>query len=773
MGGILSSAPLNDTMIRACPSCGKQYRGADEGSERCPMDGSTTILVQTERLLNQVVCEQYKLVSLIGVGAWSEVYKAVDQQSGSFFAVKVLHNHLSADPLNVARFNREADLLLQLKHRCFATIYGRGTVDGARPCLVMEYLVGLSLDNYLSTVGRLTCKQALELFEPVCDALAGAHTQGLLHRDLKPSNIFLVEKDGVLLPKILDFGLAKMFQTGAGGALASLTQSGEILGTPSYMSPEQCQGNILDQRSDLYSLGCMMYETLTNQKAIPGKTAFEAMSNQIGRAPDPMHVACPDVSIPEEVEALIFQLLSKDPAGRFDDAKEFATAFRSAVVAVQESAGASPAKSPFQSASTSTSRSAASSSARSSLHGPGANPASSTVSNAAASSLPSLPSSTASASMSAFASQKASSSSSVSSPSPSSVSSSFASLSGRNSKLTVAAAQAMQPEKESIWKQLRSPLMLSLIGVGLLAACGLIWLLSGMIDSAYAPPLVVKESDNLTDVSRLPSSSTGRLLASDDVWLVNQIRARPNLTDLNISRKRFSPGALKVLANAKQLNTLSLRQCPDVDNSTLAAIQGLNLVALDLSGTRVTGEGLRYLKGMNRLRKIDLSSTAITDADCKEIAALPLYSLNIGSTSITGAGLKALSSCTTLGELFLDDTKFDDAIASLNPLPLTWLSVKDTEFADKDLRELVLPKLNQLTLDDTKITDTGLMAIVSRKEMKTVWVRECPNITIDGVQKAQAAAAAQGRALQILTSGLGQSRASDRVKRTQDVVNSL
>ncbi|HEY9758416.1 MAG TPA: protein kinase [Oculatellaceae cyanobacterium] len=765
----MSSAPLNDTTIRACPSCGKQYRGADERSERCPIDGSTTILVQTERLLNQVVCEQYKLASLIGVGAWSEVYKAVDQQSGSFFAVKVLHNHLSADPLNVARFNREADLLLQLKHRCFATIYGRGTVDGARPCLVMEYLVGLSLDNYLSTVGRLTCKQALELFEPVCDALAGAHTKGLLHRDLKPSNIFLVEKDGVLLPKILDFGLAKMFQIGAGGALASLTQSGEILGTPSYMSPEQCQGNILDQRSDLYSLGCMMYETLTNQKAIPGKTAFEAMSNQIGRAPDPMHVACPDASIPEEVEALIFQLLSKDPADRFDDAKEFAAAFRSAVVADLESAGASTAKSTVQSASAFTSRSAASSTAGSSLFGPGSNPASSTVSNAGASSSPSLPSSTASAAMSA--SQKASLSSSSSSHA--SASSSFSSVSGRNPKLTVAAAQAMQPEKESIWKQLRSPLMLSLIGVGLLAACGLIWLLSGMIDSAYAPPPAVKEADNLTDVSRLPSSSTGRLLASDDGWLVNQIRARPNLTDLNISRKRFSPGALKALANAKQLNTLSLRQCPDVDNSTLAAIQGLNLVALDLSGTRVTGEGLRYLKGMNRLRKIDLSSTAVTDADCKEIAALPLYSLNIGSTGITGAGLKALSSCTTLGELFLDDTKFGDAIASLNPLPLTWLSVKDTEFADKDLRELLLPKLNQLTLDDTKITDAGLMAIVSRKEMKTVWVRECPNITIDGVQKAQAAATAQGRALQILTSGLGQSRASDRVKRTQDVVNSF
>jgi serine/threonine protein kinase len=163
-GGELQSIPHSENSIRACPTCGRQYRAADEKNERCAYDGSTTIVVHADRLLNQIVCDKYKIVSLIGVGAWSEVYKAVDLQSGVPFAVKILHSHLAADPLNVARFTREAEMLLRLKHRCFATIYEQGKIDGNRPCLVMEFLVGLSLDNYLASVGQVTLSQALELF---------------------------------------------------------------------------------------------------------------------------------------------------------------------------------------------------------------------------------------------------------------------------------------------------------------------------------------------------------------------------------------------------------------------------------------------------------------------------------------------------------------------------------------------------------------------------------------------------------------------------------
>lgn len=765
----MSAVPNSEISIRACPACGKQYRGADEQNERCSTDGSTTILVHLDRALNQVVNDKYLIVSLLGVGAWSEVYKAVDKQTGTFYAVKILHSHLAADPLNVARFNREADVLLQLKHRCFATIYERGVIEGKRPCLVMEYLLGLSLDNYLSSVGRLTLNQALELFEPICDALATAHDKGLLHRDLKPGNIFLVEKDGVLVPKILDFGLAKMFLLGSGGAMASLTQSGEILGTPSYMSPEQCQGNILDQRSDLYALGCMIYEVLTNQKAVPGKSAFEAMSNQIGRIPDPMNQACPEARIPEEAEALIFQLLSKDPADRFDNAREFATQFRSAIeFAKRQPAGAAISSNTNLSVRSAPLLEPGSKGGGSDFNHAGSSGASN--STAGSSSTLTLKDQPAGSSSSGRSGAQISSSGISTNTSNSYTSS----VSGRNLKLTAAAVQSMQANKpSSFWKQLSNPVTITLIGVGLAAAGGLIWLLSGMIDTATTAPPMVKEADNLADVRQIANSSTVHLTANNDRALLQAINNQPDIKQLDLSRKRYSPQGLKNLALARSLQQLRMRECTDVDDAALAVIQHSDIFSLDLSGTKVTCAGLQYLKAMPKLRSLDLSSTEITDVGCAVLASMPLDSLNLSSTAITGEGLANLAESKTLRQLFLDDTKIGDSIKAVNPLPLIWLSVKHTDFGDKQLASLTLPKLEQITLDDTKISDAGLLTMPDRKLLKTVWVRDCPGITAPGVAQMQALLAKRGVQMMVFTSGLGANQAADRAKRTKDVMESL
>ena len=748
----MAAVSNSDMSIRACPTCGQQYRAADERNERCPNDGSTTILVQVERLINQIVCDRYKIASLIGVGAWSEVYKAIETSTGTPYAVKILHTHLSVDPLNVSRFSREADVLLQLKHRCFATIYQRGLVEGVRPCLVMEFLAGLSLDNYLSSVGRLTLSQALELFEPVCDALANAHNKGLLHRDLKPSNIFLLEKDGIVIPKILDFGLAKMFQAGSGGAMASLTQSGEILGTPSYMSPEQCQGNILDQRSDLYSLGCVLYEVLTNQKAVPGKTAFEAMSNQIGRIPDPMTKVCPEALIPEEVEALIFQLLSKDPADRFEDAKEFASAFRSAV----EHAG--KGKSKTAQAFIDVAAADATLSRRPANESPAASGSYKKQSSTA-------PDVNASASF-------------TTSMAPASVSgrytaSASSSTSGRL-KLTANAAQSMQVDKSpGFWQQINNPLTLAILAIGLLVAGGCIWLMSGMVDSMYKAPPTVKEADTMSDLRHVAGRSAVSETATNDFNLAYLIRSQPQITSLDLSKKRYSVQGLKHLADAKSLVELHALDCTDVGDSTLALLKDSNIKHLDLSGTSITGAGLHYLQSMKSLRSLNVSNTAIRDADCETIAALPLWQLDLCTNKITSNGLKYLSKCKTLNELFLDRTILREGIGGLNSLPLTQLTVRHTYVSDKDLASVNLPKLQRLNVDDTQITDAGLMKMLEMKELISVMARECPNITAEGVKKVQAAAAAKGRHLEIVTVGLGQKKGLERLQRAQDAIDVL
>jgi serine/threonine-protein kinase len=312
---------------RVCTSCGNEFDASDATVERCPNDGAATVVVSTAKVIGKSVCGDYKITALIGVGAWGEVYKATNATNGSEAAVKILHTHLSADPLKVARFNREAEALLRLQHEGLARVYAQGVIDG-RPCLVMEYLQGTNLEKYLAERGRISLADVAAIFLPVCDALEAAHRQGLIHRDLKPSNVFLVQDGTSIKPKVLDFGLAKIKAT-EGGALASLTQNGEVLGTPAYMSPEQCLGDRLDARCDLYALGLLIYEALTGCRATPGRTVFEAMTNQINRYPDPIADACPDAAkeVSREVEDLIFRLLQKDPEARFTSAREFATLF--------------------------------------------------------------------------------------------------------------------------------------------------------------------------------------------------------------------------------------------------------------------------------------------------------------------------------------------------------------------------------------------------------------------------------------------------------------
>jgi CheY-like chemotaxis protein/tRNA A-37 threonylcarbamoyl transferase component Bud32 len=316
--------------IRVCISCGKQYDAADSANELCSIDRSSTVLISVKKMIGKLVGNRYQIVSLLGVGAWSEIYLACDMQTRENVAIKILHTHLAADPLKVARFKREADVLLHLQHGSLAKVFAQCELDNKRPCLIMEYLEGLNLEQALSTYGPMNLAQAREIFIPVCEALAVAHDKGLVHRDLKPSNVFIVQENGKVKAKILDFGLAKMSDRGSGTAGASLTQTGEVLGTPAYMSPEQCRGYVLDCRSDLYSLGCLVYEALTGTRAIPGKTAFEAMSNQISRYPDPINDAYPKAQVTPQVEDIIFKLLAKDPEDRYATAREFAADFKNA-----------------------------------------------------------------------------------------------------------------------------------------------------------------------------------------------------------------------------------------------------------------------------------------------------------------------------------------------------------------------------------------------------------------------------------------------------------
>lgn len=319
-----------DGAMRACTVCGRKF-AAKDNIQKCTADGSNTVPISDTELVGLVLDNRFQIEGLLGLGAWSEVYRGRDLPTGTIVAIKILHKHMALEPLKIERFRREAATLAKIDHECLARIIDQGTTQG-RPFIIMEYVVGMGLDHLIAQHKRLSLAQTYDIFESICAALSVAHNAGMIHRDLKPSNIFVITKGGNLGAKLLDFGLAKMvMDDGGGDALATLTQKGEVLGTPAYMSPEQCMGHPLDKRSDLYSLGCILYETLTGCKPIRAKNAYAAMSGHITRMPDPIWQVCPEANVPPAVEQIVFRLLNKDPDDRFESAEIFLGEFRSSL----------------------------------------------------------------------------------------------------------------------------------------------------------------------------------------------------------------------------------------------------------------------------------------------------------------------------------------------------------------------------------------------------------------------------------------------------------
>jgi eukaryotic-like serine/threonine-protein kinase len=263
----------------------------------------------------------YEIQSPLGAGGMGEVYRATDVRLGRDVAVKILPAHLSSDSAARQRFEREAKTISGLNHPNICTVYDVGHQDGL-DFLVMEYLAGETLETRLGK-GPLPLEQVLQYGAQIARGLDKAHRNGITHRDLKPANIMLT-KSGV---KLLDFGLAKAATrltevTSTAPAATSLTQQGTILGTYPYMSPEQVEGKELDARSDIFSLGAVLYEMVTRQRAFPGRSALTIASAIVEKEPTPMATIVP--STPAAVEHVILRCLAKDPEERWQSASDVA-----------------------------------------------------------------------------------------------------------------------------------------------------------------------------------------------------------------------------------------------------------------------------------------------------------------------------------------------------------------------------------------------------------------------------------------------------------------
>jgi serine/threonine protein kinase len=286
----------------------------------------------------------YRIVGKVGAGGMGEVYRAHDPRLNRDVAIKILPEALSERPDRLVRFEREARAAGALNHPNIMAVYDVGNHDGL-PYIVTELHEGENLRERIDG-GDLTVRKAVRLAAQVADGLAAAHGRGIVHRDLKPENVF-VTQDGHV--KILDFGLAKLIdRTPPTGRTADVetaemvTEAGTVVGTVSYMAPEQLQGRPTDHRSDIFSFGVLLFEMLSGRRPFRGDSKAQIVASIL--RDEPSHLTDPGRPVPPVVERIVRQCLQKRPEDRFESAHDLAIALRA--VSDSEVSAQTPATAP-------------------------------------------------------------------------------------------------------------------------------------------------------------------------------------------------------------------------------------------------------------------------------------------------------------------------------------------------------------------------------------------------------------------------------------------
>jgi serine/threonine-protein kinase len=248
------------------------------------------------------------------------VFKARERSSNRLAAIKTLHP-MSANDSVQTRFHVEGKLLSTLRHPNIVTLLDFGTASDSTPYMVLEFIDGKTLAEVLAEEGQLATERIIDIFLQVCDALAHAHAHKILHRDIKPSNLMLMSRQGVERVYLTDFGIGKLLSD-PGGDRQKITQTGQMIGTPTYMSPEQAQGKKLDERSDLYSLGCVMYEALTGSPPFISRSLLGTVLQHQRETPLSIPEASMGRAVDPRLQAIVIKLLEKDPVRRFQSAQE-------------------------------------------------------------------------------------------------------------------------------------------------------------------------------------------------------------------------------------------------------------------------------------------------------------------------------------------------------------------------------------------------------------------------------------------------------------------
>ncbi len=331
LGETLNQAPTAADEKTPCSNSGQSF---DSLLSRDVLEKSTTAEIIPDTAEENIpptptslqpgtMVGEYQITGLLGKGGMGSVYSGIQPLIGKRVAIKVLLPEYAANPEVVARFKQEARAVNQAQSQHIVDIFSFGTLPDGRQYFVMEHLNGFPLRQFIENRGAISLQEATQILFSVAKGLLAAHVKGIVHRDIKPENIFVqTDEAGALTAKILDFGIAK-FQRGLGNAVNYSTRTGAAIGTPFYMSPEQCRGIDVDHRTDIYALGVIMFEIFTGRLPFSSKSFIDLVNKHISEEP-PSPKAIKD-TIPEDLSAFILRCMAKTPSRRPQTMQQFIT----------------------------------------------------------------------------------------------------------------------------------------------------------------------------------------------------------------------------------------------------------------------------------------------------------------------------------------------------------------------------------------------------------------------------------------------------------------
>ncbi len=684
------------------------------------------------------LAERYDFPCVIGAGGMSVIYRATEMSTGKIVAIKML-NSRCLNETTVRRFQQEAKAITSLRHPNIISVKDLGVSETGHPYMVMDYVLGKNLSEVIKEKGSLSIEESLPRFLQVCDALQHAHSKGVLHRDIKPSNIMLSSQEGSFEDaRIVDFGIAKLIDSEGKDLAATLTRTGELFGSPPYMSPEQWRGAAVDRRSDIYSMGCVMFETLTGKPPFRGDSVVETLMMHLNDTPPSLHEKCPDKQFSAPLESVIAKCLAKDPAERFQTMEELK--FRLMQMGNADTVSRENLKNlriPFKIS-------------RVGLVGilclflgigisqcinqAGFIPQNSKESGDQAEGPPGI----------GFVTSSTQTLPNLSRYKRALVTDKFAMdfiCDPRNrfeSSIELAGAGPYLGDRglEEL-RRLENLRKLELNGclltdrtmrqIGTLKFLEELHLQNTMITSAG-----VKELENLSSLQILDLRNNG---INDEC--MPSISKFDKLTKLYLSNTRITDKAVSLLKNP-QLRVLNLEHTQISDKSLETLGKRTKLIALDVADNALSDAGLSHLTNLTNMTELAIQRTNCTDNGLAFVEKMrELRKLQAGNRNITSAAVRHLQALPELVFLDLNDSSIDDkGLAEISKIQsIQSLSVNQTLITDAGLPELTkLPELAELNMSLTDVSSEGIRVLGKSKKLKVLDVFLCPKVTGSGNQ---------------------------------------